>query len=261
MIKFGTTDDLGEVTDALSRIYERPFDMLFVKWLSECPYGANLWFVVRDAGEIVAAMGMLPCVVDVGTVHRGVLANNGGVVKKHRGSGLFADLGMYALKSVGGLGMSVAVGACNDAALKSHLAAGWTKAGELELLSGERCLSSILVGLSGGIPGFRFIRTERWKWWRYVKPAQIYYVDDGPIRFKLYEGRMQIVEVDDYCDMFRYYSDHECVDIWGMKGTVASEALKGVGFKSLFTRHMIVHGAAVGLDGEYRMDLCDNDTF
>ena len=51
------------------------------------------------------------------------------------------------------------------------------------------------------------------------------------------------------------------VDIWCLWGSITSDALHLAGFKSLFTRHMIVHGAVVGLDGEYRMDLCDNDTF
>ena len=179
MIKFGTTDDLVEVTDALSRIYERPFDVLFVKWLSECPYGANRWFVVRDAGEIVAAMGMLPCVVDVGgVVHRGMLANNGGVVKKYRGNQLFTDLGMYALKEINGM---PAVGACNDAALKSHLAAGWSKAGELELLSGAA--SAITMNMPQELdPGFGFVRTEGWRRWRYSRPPGDVYMETDRCR-------------------------------------------------------------------------------
>ena len=271
MIKFGTTDDLVEVTDALSRIYERPFDVSFVKWLSECPYGANLWFVVRDAGEIVAVMGMLPCVMDIGgVVYRGMLANNGGVVKKCRGNQLFTDLGMYALKGINGM---PAVGACNDAALKSHLAAGWTKAGELELLSGKMFADPMIwISLpKEPEPQFSFVHTKPWADWRYRKPNEIYVRGEGDwFVYKLYENRRQMIDPPPGYRNSRLLSngqrhgfqgDDGMMDIWRMKGTVASEALKGVGFKSLYTRHMIVHGAAVGIDGEYRMDLCDNDTF
>ena len=263
--KFGLAKDVAEVVHALSRIYGRVFDAAFVQWLNECPYGANQWHVVRKAGEVVGTLGMLPCVMEIkGVAYRGMLANNGGIVKKHRGSGLFTDLGMFALKEINGM---PAVGASNDTALKGHLAAGWSKAGELELLSGKMPVDSkVMEGEPN--PGLRFAHSDAWRRWRYKKPDQMYNLYRGAFPTthdlkiasnvcKRYEDRWQVMESSEY----RYVGIDGYIDIWRMVGTVAFEALKNVGFKSLFTRHLIVHGKAAGLDGEYRMDLCDNDTF
>jgi len=275
MISFGETTDLLQVLCTLNELYPIDMNPLTVRWLSCCPTGANRWFVATDEDRIVGIYGLLPRQATVnGIIVDAHLCNNVGVVPSHRGRGIFRDLGRYATEFAG-VESNVFIGCSNPAALKGHLAAGWTHIANLDLLNGCIPDGAHLLGESRPYSeqpithkaqqrpnALAMVRGQTFRDWRYSRKMG-YLTRAHRHRWavwKMYKGRRQIMEMSD--EMMLEYLDGE-IDIWAVHGSEFHKRLLKCDFENVYTRHLVIkpNGSCAADPNALRFDLCDNETF
>lgn len=247
---FGEEHDPVTVMSLLSACYERPYDTEYVKWLGQ----QGRWFVAYNGYRPVGCYGIASVVFETEGVLIDVgLVNNAGVVRRHRGGSLFADLGAYAL---GKYNASAYLGVSNGAALKGHLKVGWTHSHDVAMCEGA-IPSDGSFDWGDDDHGARHARGWRWSDWRFSKPGEKYYKTEGGVVFKIHNGVRQIV-------MSGHAGD---VDVFGSGALVGlmvradgelRQRLTVCGFRDRFRRHVVVKGALAGCMPP-RIEPCDYD--
>jgi hypothetical protein len=274
MIQFEETTNLVEVLCALNDVYEKQMDPLMVQWLDNCPTGSNRWFVAREHNQVVGIYGLLPRYMVVnGIVVRAHLCNNVGVKPFHRSKGLFKRLGIFATEQAG-VETDLFIGCSNPAALRGHLAAGWSHIADLALMygvvDGQVQKNTVTPYHERPIVDHRssdrvliMKRDDVFRDWRYSREGIEYMSQLHKHHWavwKRHHGRCQVMEMSGW-SMLKYLN--WVVDLWAVSRSVFQTHLFNIGFKSAYTRHLVIkpNGFFAKDPNAIRFELVDNDVY
>jgi hypothetical protein len=270
-IKFDKLRSNEDILYLFKQIFNRDFDDNLLNWLSSCPTGSNKWYAAFDIDIPIGIYGLLPINIRLGNnIYNAALCNNVGVVQNFQGKGLFQSLGEYALKDSN---FPIVVGIPNSKAVKGHKRIGWKTYGNIELLQGVTSdISPEYITNSD----FQYFPKEENKYfsvvkaldfikWRYSRPYYSYFQsvfeNQKYVIWKVYEGRKQILETNDFRLAIKLGGT---VDIWQFNGSSESSYLKERGFVPLMSNEFILYTnlpISPNSPNQFCFELGDNDVF
>lgn len=271
-VKFGRLNSNRDILYLFKVIFNREFKEDLLDWFAACPTGANRWYGAFDGDIPVGMYGLLPIKVKIGSEsYQAALCNNVGIVPEFQGKGLFQTLGENALKDSNS---PIVVGVPNSKAVKGHKRIGWQSYGTLELLSGN-----VGEGQAEYVnyENFKYISRNKniyfclikdidFMKWRYAKPGvqyrQSFFQGDKYIIWKVYEGKNQVLETNDYRSILKLGG---IVEIWEFQNRSSSQYLKKHGFFPRTNNEFILYkNQPIQIDknpNEFNFELGDNDVF
>ena len=278
-------DDDQPLSENLNEVFQRQLSRAWHEWFTYgSPNGRTRYYLARDlqTGDIAATYGLMPLKLQLdGRVVKGALSVNTGARMNWRGTGLFQDLGRYALETDGQTeGTILSLGVPNRFSHNVLQRIGWEHVDDIVYLArGEVPVESTdaeqvdefnphvdqLLNKPHTGDRLAISKDHAWLNWRYNRPDQTYlrYVvrvrDDitGYIVLKRFHDADQNTEKAHILDIraandeafmqlvhaaYGFSQDVSELNTWAITGSSRYEQLHQIGFReTVEIRHLIVY--------------------